>query len=1216
MSNNTKINDYKDFCKELKGLINYGECIYNLKNILRNKEEKNENFFLVDMDYIVEWKNKSGYNILKDYIKNYLDDKEDIKNKIILQEIWSNNSTSIKEKNKMGDMKIDKVYNIKSSNIELNTNFGFLPMQIYNVFEKKIKQLIQKEGIFKGGKLLIQLENEHYYCIFLKNKNQIREVILTIPAQTGNIIQKKIYDEILNADINLLSKSFEFKDSEKKEIFLNLDDGIRYSYYAQPKKFEENIFKKIFGEKEVITRDKLKEKNEKFKNELKETFKDKDLNNLEEWEKLVSYSTKNIFKKKCNKVKLPNDNNLKIGIKAHKFISPKCQKQLNIFDYSTKNKITIEDKPKNDELINKSNDKNEKDEKKEIEKIKKDEKPKESHTEKDIEDIKLSSDNFINNDNNKENNDYNDLNKNGKPIITNNAKDKNSKIENATPKSDKEKKLIIEKNISNIIPSEEKKSENNLDINLGQSIKSNKSDNIKEKSIHDNNIVTNDNNNHTNLDNERKNLDNLNDNVDDEHIIEITDSQINYTNLRRMNKNQNRFQTISQESSKVDGDIKHKNNESSKNNKNTLPNESKYKKCNENRRISLPSDYDKSKIFLNKNILKQYIYFQNLESIKEIEEIKKKRKEIEKKNKKVLKRLLTLSKEKEKFDEERKIFLTSRDKIINKYRESEQKLKNLENELEKKFLDKKNAINDEKNKIMKKKIQLENQKKNLNELSKNKFNPINTSSEIINPKNKEDTISLNNDKQSNKNQEEKSEGIKYEESNNDNNNNILDSNNNNENEYPEIDEINNNKMVPNDIENIILEKKMLCNDMGDIKDNPYVQSNSNCIETINNNDNEDIIPGDSNSMKLSNMKNNNKEEDSNENEIDNLKGNLYIEEYNPSLGLQKIEEPKYFNALIQCFAHIKEITDEIINIGQNSIQPSSKNSLTKKYRELLINIFIPERIHNLNRQPYNANQFKQIIYDHNSSFKSNEYIEYEGFINYFIQQLHNELNLSKASSRINNQDNYSLEKFINSFNKQNKSIISDILYGINQSTLYCHKCQKTCYNYDSYNHLYFKISKVIEYKANKFNQDIANINLFDCMDYYQRPETLLGDKGLLCPSCSELTESTSIKYLYSSGIMLIFVLDWDLDNISFDFDKKINLTDYILKKGDGKKEKYFLSGIVNFENDDYGNGYFSAYCRMNKDGDWYCYDDDNVYIRDFDNIKKRGFPIVLFYHKI
>ena len=37
---------------------------------------------------------------------------------------------------------------------------------------------------------------------------------------------------------------------------------------------------------------------------------------------------------------------------------------------------------------------------------------------------------------------------------------------------------------------------------------------------------------------------------------------------------------------------------------------------------------------------------------------------------------------------------------------------------------------------------------------------------------------------------------------------------------------------------------------------------------------------------------------------------------------------------------------------------------------------------------------------------------------------------------------------------------------------------------------------------------------------------------------------------------------------------------------------------------------------MGKNNDWYCYDNEDIYTVNFNDIINNGFPVVLFYHKL
>ena len=375
----------------------------------------------------------------------------------------------------------------------------------------------------------------------------------------------------------------------------------------------------------------------------------------------------------------------------------------------------------------------------------------------------------------------------------------------------------------------------------------------------------------------------------------------------------------------------------------------------------------------------------------------------------------------------------------------------------------------------------------------------------------------------------------------------------------------------------------------------------------------------------------NKNEIDNDNNIEEIKEELIVEEYNPSLGLSKNEFPNYMNSIIQCFAHISELTGSIINIHiDQSFNKDLKHlEITKNYRSVLINIFFPENVYNVSRNPYKIINLKNAIYSLNPLFKETEFITIKDFLDFFMTKLHEELNtkinneysLKESNSKLQNE-NDALVEFLQDYTNKNNSYLSKYIYGLTKSTLYCHQCQKTFYSFNFYSYLYFNLSKVLVYKIQKYNNDTIDLTLTDCLDYYQRAETLIGDKGIFCPTCQRLTESTSLKNIYSTKTILIIYLDRYTDNeiseenINFIMNETINLRDYILYKKDKIKEKFYLSGIVIYSEDNYGNGNFKAFCQMSQNNVWYCYDDENVYPVDFKDIENKGYPILLFYHKI
>ena len=372
-----------------------------------------------------------------------------------------------------------------------------------------------------------------------------------------------------------------------------------------------------------------------------------------------------------------------------------------------------------------------------------------------------------------------------------------------------------------------------------------------------------------------------------------------------------------------------------------------------------------------------------------------------------------------------------------------------------------------------------------------------------------------------------------------------------------------------------------------------------------------------------------------EDEIKEIMEELYIEEYNPSLGLIKLDYPTFLNSLIQCFAHIPDITDKIVNLH---LDLNFKNNLpnlklTNSYRNLLINLFFPEKVYNMERQAFNPTKFRNTINELNPHFENNENIELKEFINYFILKLHDDLNikkdaLSQYQEKKSNEvelknENDVLVDFLKGFTEKNNSIISKNLYGITKFTLYCNQCQNSFYNFQCYSHLYFNIDNVLDFKINRHHREDVDLELSDFLEYYQKSETLRGDNGMFCPSCKTQTESTSIKTIYSTKNVIIFILDRNIgknfNKIYVNIDENLNLRDYVEYKKEGEKsrEKFFLGGVINYYmGNDEQSGTYNAFVRMGRKNDWYCYEDENVYSVTFDDIKNNGYPVVLFYHKL
>ena len=147
---------------------------------------------------------------------------------------------------------------------------------------------------------------------------------------------------------------------------------------------------------------------------------------------------------------------------------------------------------------------------------------------------------------------------------------------------------------------------------------------------------------------------------------------------------------------------------------------------------------------------------------------------------------------------------------------------------------------------------------------------------------------------------------------------------------------------------------------------------------------------------------------------------------------------------------------------------------------------------------YSPNEFKKKISKLNPLFEGIVVNDAKDLINFILLNLHEELNLRKQNDKSNNFKNIILDQrneelmynnFKNSFDKNNKSIIKDLFYGINCCKIRCNSCACISYDYYIYTFLVFPLEDILKYKidkcnnstnSNSYNNWNNNINLNNC----------------------------------------------------------------------------------------------------------------------------------------
>ena len=343
-----------------------------------------------------------------------------------------------------------------------------------------------------------------------------------------------------------------------------------------------------------------------------------------------------------------------------------------------------------------------------------------------------------------------------------------------------------------------------------------------------------------------------------------------------------------------------------------------------------------------------------------------------------------------------------------------------------------------------------------------------------------------------------------------------------------------------------------------------------------------------------------------------------------SLGLIKQNKIVNLNAIIQCFAHLKEITESILNLDNNNIfSQNDKNIFSRAYSILINNLFFPTKFNNISGV-YSLSSFLDLIIEklkENKQYLNHKiYYKSEDLLNIIIEGLHKELNTKKNICSLIDEKQFegtnekeALCKYLEMFTKNNNSIISKYLYGLIKKKIICQGCKKEKYNFKCYSFLYFNLLDIKKF----INQNNRNIQLQDFFDYYNKPEYLVGEKGLFCNNCNSKKTTTILKSIYSSHIILPIIIDrGDDSNLikdKIEFPDELDISNYIEYKSCSKQ--FYLCGAVSNLGLSNNNGKFEAFCKIDQNSQWFHYNNEQVTSCKDEDVHNKGMQYILFYHK-
>ena len=364
-------------------------------------------------------------------------------------------------------------------------------------------------------------------------------------------------------------------------------------------------------------------------------------------------------------------------------------------------------------------------------------------------------------------------------------------------------------------------------------------------------------------------------------------------------------------------------------------------------------------------------------------------------------------------------------------------------------------------------------------------------------------------------------------------------------------------------------------------------------------------------------------------------------------GLDNIGSTCYMNSTLQCLLHLNNLVSYFLNEYPkdfNLLNERNKNcpthgNISKAFYDLTKEVYSQKNeaknnemiILNNNEliQYYGANniigynnisnysnsispsKYHTTIGNFNPQFRNLEANDSKDLILYLFQSMHSELNYL-SNNRINlpppnqydraNVFNY----FVNTYDRQNFSIISKLFYGTYENITKCKNCSKIFYNFQKFEFISFGM----------FNYNGKDFNIYDGFENNQKVQLLRGDNKSYCNNCKSLNDAEICSKIIVPPNNLLINIDYGKNKMfmpkTINFDEVIDITKYV-NFYFGTNIKYQLISVCVHYGDSFGH--YVAFCKNKNNNKWYLFNDSECKECDKNEIHY-GSPYLLLYERI
>ena len=363
--------------------------------------------------------------------------------------------------------------------------------------------------------------------------------------------------------------------------------------------------------------------------------------------------------------------------------------------------------------------------------------------------------------------------------------------------------------------------------------------------------------------------------------------------------------------------------------------------------------------------------------------------------------------------------------------------------------------------------------------------------------------------------------------------------------------------------------------------------------------------------------------------------NLFIAEYN-----KKYSKSSNIGSVLCCLYSYPEIIQYFKNqINEKSIY-SISNSISYAFLYGL-NSLLNNNLNIKNKEDWKSSLFKirTILTNHNSIYQENNEIDPRFFLSFLLGRIHKELNQRKGSyqnpftslfsGEMNEQQykamnsiNYSKKEdsynyFINNFNENNNSIISNNFYGNMKTKTVCSICKLTTYSFTAFNFVTFNLDLVQKYLVKHNYQNLMNqLNIYHCFMIQNDTLININNFSRFCRNCQQNQEHTERKQFYTFPRNLIICLDRGAD---FSNKTKVFYNEILDLKNcydnPNSFNCYMLKGIVKRMDIGDKEHYISIYYDFTQKS-WIVRDDSQIQKINSPFEHKQGFEVMIFYEAL